>query len=314
MRELDSHEIGTIREQIKALGNPSAARRYLQRTLQVDQFLVNRRVEKVGPLPLHLEIYPHQQDSPVVIFLPGIGTYAEMYSEFFYHLNRQGFTVVGLDLRGHGYSGGERGHYTVSQVVADIEQVIHHLQRQFSGPVVLFGNSIGAPLSVAVAERNPAVKAVICHTLFLTEFPPDIFHFWGWQWLALWSVIWPNYRIDFRQFIDVETLLKHNPFRHFVEYDDLLVWSYPLSTLASVYSHRSRVMWQDCHFPALILLGEHDEILSPGYQYCLCQAARHPFELQVLSGRHMLPLDAPERLASTAAAWYQQVLEGAVSG
>lgn len=308
MKDLNRHEIGTIREQIKALGNPLAIRRYLQRTLQVDHFLAKRRVEKVGSLPLHLEIHPHAQDSPVVIFLPGIGTYAEMYSEFFYHLNQQGFTVVGLDLRGHGYSGGERGCYTVSQVVADIEQVIQHLQKQFSGPVLVFGNSIGAPLAVAAAERHRAIRGVICHTLFLTEFPPDIFHLWGWQWLAIWSLYWPKYRIDFRQFIDVETLLKHNPFRHFVEYDDLLVWNYPLSTLASVYTHRSQVMWQDCDFPALIVIGEQDEILSPGYQYCLRRVARHPFELQVVPGRHMLPLDAPEQLAITAATWYQRVL------
>jgi len=302
-------EIRSIRQQMKALQDPLAARRYLQHTLQVDHFMHQRRVERVGALPLHLEIHPAEDPAaPVVIFLPGIGTYAEMYSEFFYHLNHQGFTVVGLDLRGHGYSGGERGRYTVNEVAADIDEVIRHLQSRFSGPVVLLGSSIGAPLAVAAAERNPAIRAVLCHTLFLTEVPPDLFHFWGWTWLATLSCFWPDFRVDFRAFVDVDALLRHSPFRHFVDYDDLLVWDYPLSTLASVYTHRSRVMWRDCDFKALILIGQQDEVLSPGYQRWLTQAARHPFELQVIPGRHMLPLDEAHVMAGAAADWYRRVL------
>lgn len=293
---------------MKALGDPLVARRYLQRTLQVDHFLAERQTQKVGPLPLHLEIYPHAPDSPVVIFLPGIGTYSEMYSEFFYHLNQQGFTVVGMDLRGHGYSGGERGRYTVQQVVEDVAAVIEHLQTRFSGPVVMLGNSIGAPLAVATAERNREIRAVICHTLFLNEFPPDVFHLWSWQWLAIWGCFWPDYRVDFRGFIDVDALMKNNPFRYFVDCDDLLVWQYPLSTLASVYTHRSRVMWEDCEFPTLILSGEYDEVLSPGYQHYLAHIARHPIEVQIVPGRHMLPLDQPREMATTTAEWYRRVL------
>ena len=301
-------EIHTIRQHMKDLGDPLAARRYLQRILQVDHFLQERRMEQVGSLPLHLEIHPAEVDSPVVIFLPGIGTYAEMYSEFFYHLNHQGFTVAGMDLRGHGYSGGERGRYTVNEVAADIDEVIKHLRKRFSGPVVLLGSSIGAPLAVAAAERNPEIRAVICHTLFLTELPPDVLHFWGWTWLALMSCFWPNFRVDFRSFVDVDALLRHSPFRHFVDYDDLLVWDYPLSTLASVYTHRCQVIARDCGFSALILIGQQDEVLSTNYQYRLARQARHPFEVQVIPGRHMLPLDDARTMASSAAEWYRRVL------
>ena len=36
---------------------------------------------------LHLEIYPHSETSPTLIFLPGIGTYVELYAELLSALN-----------------------------------------------------------------------------------------------------------------------------------------------------------------------------------------------------------------------------------
>lgn len=308
MKNPDNDEIRTIRRQMKVLRDPVAARRFLQQTLGVDRFMRHRQIDKVGALPLHLEIYPNAAEAPVVIFLPGIGTYTEMYAELFHHLHDQGFTVVGLDLRGHGYSGGQRGRYTVEEVVDDIDEVIAHLQPRFQGPVVMLGSSIGAPLAVAAAERIPAIRGVLCHTLFLSELPPDIFHLWGWIWLASMSWFWPNVRADFRGFVDVDLLLQNSPFRHFVDYDELLVWDYPLSTLANVYTHRSQVMWRDCEFPALILIGEDDEVLSTTYEHQLAALARHPFEVEVVAGGHMLPLEQAKDMAAVAARWFKRVL------
>jgi len=89
-------------------GETCPSREDLQRALGSELYLAKRETFHVGELPVHCEIYEHCVDSPVLLFLPGIGTYAELYAQMLCSLPQQGFNVVATDPQGHGYSGGER--------------------------------------------------------------------------------------------------------------------------------------------------------------------------------------------------------------
>jgi pimeloyl-ACP methyl ester carboxylesterase len=102
----------------------------------------------------------------------------------------------------------------------------------------------------------------------------------------------PHYKIDFRMFIDVNKLAKDNPFKHFMDFDDLLVWQYPVKTLNSVYSRSCKVLWREYDFKAAIVLGDKDELVKVKYEQEIIERMKHPFDLMVIpEGRHMLPFD-----------------------
>lgn len=62
------------------------------------------------------------------------------------------YTVVTLDLAGHGESGRGRSNWTVTGLAADVEAVVDDLDLD---RVILIGHSMGGPVSLAAAARMP---------------------------------------------------------------------------------------------------------------------------------------------------------------
>ncbi len=272
-----------------------------------NQFGGKKQIKKIGTLPIHCEVYEYGKEAPVVLFIPGLGTYSTLYCEFFTKLSECGLNVIGVDLRGHGYSGGDRGDYTVSQVVSDVKEVMDHFAARYNDQIILFGCSIGSPLAVACAEADRRVRALLCHTFFLTEIPPSPFHWLGWSWLAWNSLFFPQLKMDFRLFIDAKTLMKNLNYEEFVQYDELMVWQYPIKTLSSVYSRRCQVFYKQFDFKAAIISGEHDPLVQPWYIHMITKCMKHPFEPIILpEGGHMLPFEDVKRTIDVTTNWLRK--------
>ncbi|OMH30264.1 alpha/beta hydrolase [Motiliproteus sp. MSK22-1] len=275
--------------------------------LGLTPYLEQRQIIDMGDLPIHCELYEYDVQAPTILFIPGIGTYSELYCELLARLSRQGFNLLAVDLRGHGYSGGDRGKYTVDQVVEDIQLVIDYVASHYQGPVGLFGCSIGARLALAVAEQDSRIKALLCHTLFLSEIPPDIWHALGWNSLQFANWFTPGMKVNFRTFVNVESLLKHNPMGQLADKDPLLVWDYPVSTLYSLYSKPSSVLRRKLDTPSAIIIGSNDDIIPLDYTQRLIRRSKHPFELIVIEGgSHMLPFDHIEDTLNATGQWFKQ--------
>jgi pimeloyl-ACP methyl ester carboxylesterase len=93
--------------------------------------------------------------------------------------------------------------------------------------------------------------------------------------------------------------------------DGLLVWDYPVKTLASVFGHRHRVHNEQLAFRSVVLTGEEDEVVRPTYTKTLLARLTHRFESEVLTGMsHMAPFVHTEALAATSARWLRRLLNG----
>ncbi|GAA0789494.1 alpha/beta hydrolase [Marinobacterium sediminicola] len=286
--------------------NVDLQRLNLRRKLGIESQLRQREVITIGDLPLHTEYYHHDTEAPLLLFLPGIGTYSELYAELLHGLCEQGFNVVGVDLRGHGYSGGQRGLYTVEQVVADCMQVIDHYRQIAEGPVYLYGYSIGALLAVAAAEQDPRIEAVVCGTLLVPGVAPDMLHQLGWSWIWGSALLMPGVSLPMKSFIDYDRLLAGHPAGEEINSDPRIVFDYPLKTLSSLFTHRLGVMHERFRFRGLIIHGERDEVLPLSYSERVVEVLTHPFELQPVEGEgHMLPWDDPARLIRMICHWLQ---------
>lgn len=309
MIHLSTQTINDTKRALEEARNQEERRQILMNVMRLHPFIEKRKKILVGDLPIHCELYPGKKDDPVIVFIPGIGTYAEMYCEYLSKLSSWGFNVVGVDLRGHGYSGGERGVYTVADVAADLSCVVDVLSESLNDRIGFMGCSLGAPLARACAERDSRIKALLCHTLFLTEFPPDFFTFSGWNMLHMSRLFVPDFKIDFRSFIDMDALLGENPFAQFIGYDSLIVWDYSVGTLSDIYSDPTRLIDEAMDFKAAIITGEYDEVISPDYMRYIIEKMAHPFDfITIPRARHMLPFVHVKDTVLATRDWFKENL------
>ena len=92
------------------------------------------------------------KDSAVLIF-HGITAHSGPYTMLAEPLTRRGFTVYGLDLRGHGLSDGKRGDYpSKERFVKDLCETIAFVKARHP-KVIILGHSLGV-LSSVVALNN----------------------------------------------------------------------------------------------------------------------------------------------------------------
>ena len=296
----------------KVLQNASF-REQLRKGLGIQEVLQGREILQIDADPrIHCELYECSSEAPVLLFLPGLGTYSELYAELLAGLRDGGFNVVGVDPRGHGYSGGERGFYSIEETVADLQRVLDTLQERFSGPVVVFGYSGGAVSGLALAEQDSRVTSLLCGTLLLSELAPDLIHGLGWQWTTASAWMFPRMRVPLKGFIDFETLLAGHPAGPLINVDPMLVFEYPLRTLASLFSRRAGILTREYPFSLAIMQGSQDEVLDVDYARRVIAQSVQPIELLLIPAEgHMLPWDNAAALSQQAAQWFVQQLQAA---
>jgi alpha-beta hydrolase superfamily lysophospholipase len=92
----------------------------------------------------------------VVVVSHGYAEYGGRYREFAEHLVERGIAAVGLDHRGHGTSGGPRGHcLAFDEFVADLRTLVDMAAGWWPDlPRVLFGHSMGGLIAFLYLLRH----------------------------------------------------------------------------------------------------------------------------------------------------------------
>ena len=282
-------------------------RHTLRDKLNIDDYLKDRTAFAVGENGIHCELYEFSPDAPTILFLPGIGTYSELYAEMLYKLSQKGYNVIGIDPLGHGYSGGSRGKYTVTQMCQAVSSVVDVLQQRYEGPFGIYGYSIGALLAIAAASSDSRLSAVLCGTLLVPDLAPDVNYRMGWNWTWASSLFMPGYKVPLKTFVDYDLLLKGHPAGSEINRDPLMVFDYPLSTLSSLFTHRCKIVDKEHGFDACILHGEHDEVLPIDYSKRIMQYCKQPMDLMVMEEQgHMAPFLTPDLVVLLAAQWFDE--------
>ncbi len=111
-----------------------------------------------GDVPIHWERRaPAGPPRGVVLIAHGYAEHLGRYRDFIAHLVARGLAVAGIDHRGHGRSGGPRGHCrNVDEVVADLRTLVGMAEGSWPGvPRVLFGHSFGGLVAFVYLLRHP---------------------------------------------------------------------------------------------------------------------------------------------------------------
>jgi acylglycerol lipase len=104
------------------------------------------------------------KDSPtaVVCLVHGLGEHSGRYSQVAAALTEAGYALLGGDLRGHGKSGGVRGHIpSVDAAMDDIGRLLEEADARYRDrPRFLYGHSLGGNLVLNYALRRSAPNPV----------------------------------------------------------------------------------------------------------------------------------------------------------
>jgi alpha-beta hydrolase superfamily lysophospholipase len=106
------------------------------------------------------------EDSPkaVIALIHGLGEHTGRYEHVARALTTAGYAITGFDLRGHGKSGGTRGHFpSLDAAMLDIQGFLDLLAKRYPDrSQFLYGHSLGGLLVLTYALKlKPDLKGVI---------------------------------------------------------------------------------------------------------------------------------------------------------
>jgi alpha-beta hydrolase superfamily lysophospholipase len=113
-----------------------------------------------------IEIYyqawtPPGNPRAVLVLVHGIGEHSGRYAHVADYLTRNSYALWASDLRGHGKSGGKRGHVDrFDDYLADISRLIRIAQEPApASKTLLIGHSLGPLIALDYAEKHPSELA-----------------------------------------------------------------------------------------------------------------------------------------------------------
>ncbi|MFZ2095644.1 MAG: lysophospholipase [Anaerolineales bacterium] len=116
-------------------------------------------------LKLYFQGWQTEQElKGVICLVHGLGEHSGRYAHWADLLNQAGYSVLSYDLRGHGKSGGQRGHISsFNDFLNDTEVLINEAKSQFPhASLFLYGHSLGGIIVTNyVLRKKPQLNGVI---------------------------------------------------------------------------------------------------------------------------------------------------------
>lgn len=108
------------------------------------------------------------QTKGIICLLPGLGEHSGRYDDWASRLNKANYSVLAIDLRGHGKSDGQRGHVSsYNEYLNDTDLLIKEAKGRFPDiPCFLYGHSLGGMIaSEYILRTKPALSGAIITAL-----------------------------------------------------------------------------------------------------------------------------------------------------
>jgi len=139
---------------------------------------------------------PDGPSQAVVVMVHGLNEHSGRYARLAGDLNRQGYSVYMMDLRGHGRSDGPRVMiHSFDEYLADVELLLDRVAKREPGkPLFLFGHSMGGAIVASLAiQRPPNVRGLILSSPALL-IAGGVFPILR-KLAGFFSTVWPSLRL-----------------------------------------------------------------------------------------------------------------------
>jgi acylglycerol lipase len=108
-------------------------------------------------VPLHYRSWPAPAERAVLLVSHGLGEHGGRYAALARDLVEHGITTHAIDHRGHGHSGGRRGHVAhFGEFVRDFETFRAAIAKEHpTAPLFLLGHSLGGLIAIHHLQTHP---------------------------------------------------------------------------------------------------------------------------------------------------------------
>jgi acylglycerol lipase len=240
---------------------------------------------------------PESDCRGVLIIVHGFNEHSGRYARLAVDLNRQGYAVYSMDLRGHGKSDGPHAWIaSFDEFLDDIEILIEHVMREQPGkPVFLFGHSLGGLIVAWMAiTRPPQVRGLVFSGAGIVV-GEKVFPILR-RIAPFMSSIWPRLRLVRMgcRYISRDPRVVED-FKN-----DPLVFHgrFPVRTGAEILRVAKQVQhrWEEIRLPLLVMHGTDDFAADPeGSRRLHAQASSIDKTLRLYDGLYHEILSEPER-------------------
>jgi lysophospholipase len=267
----------------------------------------------VGGVPIRWQAWTPETPRAVVLVSHGYGEHIGRYLHVVAHFVERGFAVVGLDHRGHGCSGGMRGHCRdFREMTGDLRTLADVASERWPGlRRVLLGHSMGGLIGVLFLAEHPDTVVAAAVTAPALRVPPAA-PSWVMRAVAAVGRIVP--KLPLRTNVD-ETALSHDPAVGPAYAADPLVHRRATAGFFRAFGAAGTRAFADAHLvrtPLLVLQGDADRVVVPAGAGDLDARLACPHELLMLPGYYheILNEPPPERARALAAidAWFARWL------
>lgn len=227
------------------------------------------------------------EDNPkaVVGLVHGLGEHSDRYYHVAEALNNAGYSLVGFDLRGHGKSEGQRGHFpTIDHLIADIDDFFHQVSEKYPDyPRFLYAHSLGGMLALNfLISCKPVLLGAVISAPGLRSSLQDskmkvLVATYGAMLLPKLSIKSELDPYGLSHDKDVVKAYIDDPLVH-----DLITFSSARSMLEGinrVFSHASEIQT-----PMLVMHGKDDKIVYPSGSQELCNLIKGDCTLKLWDG------------------------------
>lgn len=198
-----------------------------------------------------------------VLIVHGYAEHSGRYGHVMDLLHQQGLAVYAVDLRGHGYSQGQRGYIDhIEQYLHDVDTLVNHIKHTYPAkPFYLLGHSMGGLVSTLyTAAHGPKVDALAlsCPLYAIKVKVP----YWKEALGKVMSEYWPRFAMS--NLID-PNLLSHDPKMVEAYQHDPLVFQTVTARWFDEINHigqRLNQASEQIHCPLLMQLATHDQIVD----------------------------------------------------
>lgn len=188
-----------------------------------------------------------------ILIFHGITAYSGPYGMIAEPLSKEGYSVFGLDLRGHGLSDGNRGDYPSKQrLIKDFSETIAFLKQKF--PIlILFGHSLGVVSAIVAINHclediNGTILVSAARTARPGVYPPI-------STLNKLRILFNSLLFPSKPVVSYyrEGMTGLN--------DPLFNFRYTLRFM-KIFSAKGLQFPEKLDFPVFVSLGEHDELFT----------------------------------------------------
>jgi alpha-beta hydrolase superfamily lysophospholipase len=274
-------------------------------------------------IPLHLTIHEIDAHAPSLIFIHGMSMHAGAYAftipnaNFLAALSAEGFNVIGLDLQGHGHSGGTRGLFTYHELMGNIKCAADYVLERYNDRIGITGSSMGGVLSFYAAIEDRRIKSAVCHNVVdLRDVCPIFYLKRHFLLLPLLKILKPFASLltwlplPIVAYIEPKDVFDNKENFQYIVKDPFMTWAYRCSSWISVFYYpddKPAIELQKA--PVRIIDGEQDKIFPVAYTRTFYERLQCQKDFVVVPGtKHMLLLEHINIAVPLITEWFKRAL------